>query len=40
MAAGRYGKPEDVAAMVAYLAGESGRFVTGASIAVDGGYAA
>ncbi|HYZ26561.1 MAG TPA: 3-oxoacyl-ACP reductase family protein [Geminicoccaceae bacterium] len=40
MAVGHYGKPEDIAAMVAHLAGESGRFVTGASIAIDGGYAA
>ena len=40
MAVGRYGKPADIAAMVAHLAGEGGRFVTGASIAVDGGYAA
>jgi 3-oxoacyl-[acyl-carrier protein] reductase len=40
MAVGHYGKPEDVAAMVAHLAGDCGRFVTGASIAVDGGYAA
>ena len=39
-ALGRYGRPRDVAAMVAHLAGEGGRFVTGASIAVDGGYAA
>ena len=40
MAVGRYGKPAEIAAMVAHLAGEGGRFVTGASIAVDGGYAA
>jgi 3-oxoacyl-[acyl-carrier protein] reductase len=40
IALGHYGRPEDVAAMVAHLAGEGGRFVTGASIAVDGGYAA
>ena len=40
MAVGRYGNPAEIAAMVAHLAGESGRFVTGASIAVDGGYAA
>lgn len=40
MALGRYGRPRDVAVMVAHLAGEGGRFVTGASIAVDGGYAA
>lgn len=39
-AIGRYARPEDVAAMVAHLAGEGGRFVTGASIPVDGGYAA
>jgi 3-oxoacyl-[acyl-carrier protein] reductase len=40
MALGRYGRPEEIAAMVAHLAGEGGRFVTGASIPVDGGYAA
>jgi 3-oxoacyl-[acyl-carrier protein] reductase len=39
-ALGRYGKPEDIADMVAHLAGESGRFITGASFLVDGGYAA
>lgn len=39
-AVGRYGEPRDVAAMVAHLAGEGGRFVTGTAIAVDGGYAA
>lgn len=39
-AVGHYGSVEDIAAMVAHLAGEEGRFVTGASIAVDGGYAA
>jgi 3-oxoacyl-[acyl-carrier protein] reductase len=39
-ALGRYARPEDVAAMVAYLAGDGGRFVTGAALAVDGGYAA
>jgi 3-oxoacyl-[acyl-carrier protein] reductase len=36
-ALGHFGKPEDVAAMVAYLASEDGHVVTGASIAVDGG---
>ncbi|WP_290370033.1 hypothetical protein [Paenibacillus sp. CECT 9249] len=30
----------DIAAMVAHLAGESERFVTGASIAVDGRFGA
>jgi NAD(P)-dependent dehydrogenase (short-subunit alcohol dehydrogenase family) len=39
-AVGRYARPEEVAAAVAYLAGESGAFITGASIAVDGGFAA
>src|SRR4051812_2358735 len=39
-ALGRYGTGEDIAAMVAHLAGEGGRFVTGASFLVDGGYAA
>jgi 3-oxoacyl-[acyl-carrier protein] reductase len=40
MAVGDYGKPAEIAAMVAHLASADGRFVTGASIAVDGGYAA
>ena len=40
MALGRFGGADDIAAMVAHLAGPGGRFVTGASIAVDGGYAA
>lgn len=39
-ALGHYGTTEDVAGMVGHLAGEGGRYVTGASIAVDGGYAA
>ncbi|MGF1631774.1 MAG: SDR family oxidoreductase [Kiloniellaceae bacterium] len=40
MAVADYAKPAEIAAMVAHLAGASGRFVTGASIAVDGGFAA
>jgi len=36
-ALGSYGRPEDVAAMVAFLVGEGGRHVTGAMLAVDGG---
>ena len=37
---GRFGKPEDVAAMaVAVLSERFGRYVTGASIVVDGGLA-
>lgn len=39
-ALGRYGRPSDVAAMVSYLAGPGGRYVTGAAIAVDGGFVA
>jgi len=39
-ALGSYGQPSDVAATVAHLAGDAGRYVTGASIAVDGGFAA
>ncbi|MGK5556009.1 SDR family NAD(P)-dependent oxidoreductase [Actinomadura kijaniata] len=37
-ALGRYGRPEDIAAAVAYLAGPGGRYVTGTALAVDGGY--
>jgi NAD(P)-dependent dehydrogenase (short-subunit alcohol dehydrogenase family) len=40
IALGRYAEPEDIAATVAHLAGEGGRHITGASLAVDGGYAA
>lgn len=39
-ALGHYGEVADVAAAVAYLAGDGGRYVTGASISVDGGFAA
>jgi 3-oxoacyl-[acyl-carrier protein] reductase len=39
-AAGRYGEADDIAATVAYLAGESGRYVTGTAVTVDGGFAA
>jgi 3-oxoacyl-[acyl-carrier protein] reductase len=33
----RIGKPEDVADVVAFLASDGARWITGASIAVDGG---
>ena len=39
-ALGRYGRPEEVGATVAFLASRNAGFITGASIAVDGGYSA
>lgn len=36
-ALGRIGEPEDIAAIVAFLASEDGRWVTGHTIAADGG---
>ena len=39
-ALGRYGTAEDIAATVAHLAGDGGRYVTGAAISVDGGFTA
>ena len=40
MAVARHARPQEIAAMVAYLAGPEAGMVTGASILVDGGFAA
>ena len=40
MALDRYGRAEEIAALVAYLAGPDAGFVTGASLTIDGGFAA
>ncbi|MFF0867986.1 SDR family NAD(P)-dependent oxidoreductase [Nonomuraea sp. NPDC003560] len=37
---GGYGRPDDVAGAVAYLASESARYVTGSTLVVDGGVLA
>jgi 3-oxoacyl-[acyl-carrier protein] reductase len=37
-ALGRYAQPEEIAELVAALAGDAGAYVTGASINVDGGF--
>jgi len=40
IAAGRYGRAEEVAALVAHLAGPEGGYINGAQIKIDGGFAA
>ena len=37
---GRLGRPEDIAAGVAYLASDDAAFVTGLELYIDGGYMA
>ena len=37
---GRYGKPEEIASAVAFLASQEASFITGATLTVDGGYLA
>jgi len=36
----RHGRPEEIAAMVAYLAGPEASYVTGGNLLIDGGFAA
>ena len=37
---GHLGRPEDIAAGVAYLASDDAAFVTGSELYIDGGYMA
>ena len=36
----RFGRPEEIAAAILYLASDEAAFVTGAALPVDGGYTA
>ena len=40
IALGRYGQTEEIAGMVSYLASPQAGFITGASLKIDGGFAA
>ena len=40
MALDRYGKAEEIAGFVAYLAGPEASYITGASLTIDGGFSA
>jgi NAD(P)-dependent dehydrogenase (short-subunit alcohol dehydrogenase family) len=37
---GRFGQPEEVAGMIAYLASDASSYVTGQIFTVDGGFSA
>lgn len=38
MAIPKYGAPDDIASLVAWLAGDESRFMTGAALTIDGGF--
>ena len=40
MALGRYGKADEIAGFVAYLAGPEAAYITGANLMIDGGFSA
>jgi 3-oxoacyl-[acyl-carrier protein] reductase len=40
MALPRYGKAEEIADFVAYLASPAAGYITGASLSIDGGFSA
>ncbi len=40
MALPRYGKDEEIASFVSYLASDEAAYITGASLAIDGGFSA
>lgn len=40
VALGRYGKPEEIASAVAFLASEEAAYITGTTLTVDGGFLA
>ena len=37
---GRLGRPEEIAAVIVFLAGDDASFMTGSEVYVDGGYLA
>ncbi|MOA50578.1 Cyclic-di-GMP-binding biofilm dispersal mediator protein [compost metagenome] len=40
MALDRYGRAEEIASFVAYLAGPEAGYITGANLTIDGGFGA